>query len=167
MPLNDDGDLIRAYGFVAIYFANLEDRVNERLRQAEPLLPNVEQHSLDSILRRGFQTRVKVLTRLIDWAEAEGPDFQSRTEDLAHAREVLAACRRVATDRNEALHSPIIADLRTGDVTRYSRDHGAYSVLSGEVYDLANSIDGVAGGVIGMGFTINSVVGRPRLSSLS
>ena len=164
MPLHNDGDLVRAYGFVAIRFADLEDGVDERLRQTEPLLPNVSSTPLDSILRWRFSDRVKALRSVFRWAKTNGPSFVRKDQELPEAEEALAQCLKAATERNDTLHSPIIADLRTGDVIRHSRDFGPHPVQAAEVYELANDIQAVASAVGRLRFTLNSILGRPRLS---
>lgn len=163
MPLADDGDLVRAYGFVAIRFATLEDSIDDRLRQAEPLLTNVSDKQLDNILRWKFSDRVKVLRKLFGWATTNGPDFAYKGEQLHRAEQTLSACFDAAKIRNDTLHSPIIADLRTGEVIRHSR-FGFHRVEAAEVYRLANQISCLDSGVGHMRFTVNSMLERPRLS---
>ncbi len=162
MPVSDDGDLVRAYGFVAIYFAYLEDCVNDRLSQVEPLLCNVVDAPLDKVLRWRFSDRVEVLRKVFSWAEANGPSFDHKDEQLLDAEHTLSGCLEAAKERNDTLHSPIIADLTSGDVTRHSRE-GEQPVTSAGVYELANRIFALRGCVERLRFTLNSMLGIPRL----
>lgn len=165
MPLHDDGDLVRAYGFVAIRFASLEDVVDDCLRQIEPLLKQVEKRRpIGHVLRWQFSERVKALRKVFRWAKTNGLDFEHKDYELARAEKILCMCLKAAKKRNETLHSPIIADLRTGAVIRHPRDTGPYKVISKEVYELANGISNIESAVRGLGFTINSMLGRPRFS---
>ena len=90
--LHDDGDLVRAYGFVAIRFASLEESVDERLRQADPLLPNVGEKPLERILRYRFSDRVETLRRVFRWATNHGPEFPNKDDELDRAEHALSAC---------------------------------------------------------------------------
>ncbi len=162
MPLHNDGDLIRAYGFVAIYFAYLEDVLNDRLRQAETLLPDVSDKPLNRILRSRFIDRVEVLRNVFRWAVTSGPSFDRKDQELQEAEEALSACLVKAQERNDTLHSKIIPDPRTGHVIRHSRKLGLQPVTAAEVYELANDIQAVESAVLRLQFTLNSMLGRPR-----
>ena len=164
MPLHDDGDLVRAYGFVAIRFASLEDCIDARLRQAEPLLPNVTDKALDSVLRWRISDRVKVLREVFCLAKTSGPSFRDKDQELENADQTLSYCLEAAKKRNDTLHSPIIADLRTGDVIRHSKNLGPHTVETAEVYELANGIGNLSSALEQLRFTINSILARPRLS---
>ena len=164
MPLHNDGDLVRAYGYVAIRFTSLEDRIDNRLCQAETLLPDVIDKPLCRILRWRFSDRVEVLRSVFRWAMTSGPSFDRKDQELREAEEALSACLMKAIERNDTLHSPIIADMRTGDVIRHSRELGPHPVEAAEVYELANDIVTVTSAVTRLHFTLNSMLGRPRLS---
>lgn len=163
MPLSDDGDLVRAYGFVAIYFAALENSIADCLRKAEPLLQNVSDQDLNSILRWRFSDQVTILRDLFCWAKTNGPTFVNKDSQLIEAEDALSECLKAAKDRNDTLHSPIIANLRTESVIRHSNS-GYHTVLPRDVYRLANHIDDLFGAVGYMQFTLNSLLGRHRLS---
>ena len=164
MALEDDGDLIRAYGFVAIRFATLEESVDDRLRQATPLLPNVTQKAVDELLRYRFSDRVRVLRDVLRWTTTNGPDFPDKGNELSRGERGLSACLDAAKERNDTLHSPIIADLKTGEVIRNSREFGYRKVESGEVYQLANAIADLDSEVAWMRYPLNSILGLPRLT---
>ena len=164
MALEDDGDLIRAYGFVAIRFATLEEGVEDRLRQAAPLLPNVTKKSLDELLGFWFSDRIQVLRKVIKWATMNGPDFPDKGDELQRAERGLSGCLEAAKERNDTLHSPIIADLKTGEVIRNSRVHGYRVVESAEVYQLANAIADLDSEVARMRYPLNSILGLPRFT---
>ena len=82
MPLENDGDLVKAYGFVAIRFATLEDSVADRLKQAEPLLVHVGGLELDKIVRYRFSDQLKILDNILDWSKDHGPDFENKDDEL-------------------------------------------------------------------------------------
>jgi hypothetical protein len=64
MPIQDDGDLIRAYGFVAVYFATPELSLDDRLSDAAPLLSTVEPQPAAVLMeKKRFAEKAKILKR--------------------------------------------------------------------------------------------------------
>jgi hypothetical protein len=151
MPLlRDDRDIIRAFGFVAIYSSDLEDEVAELLRAVTafaPLVRNVESlHTSDQA--RHLRKHLKDLfSRSNSWPYK--PEEERRVEAT------LRAVERVAKERNEILHSPLQADLRTGNITQHNRRRNTRRpISSAEVYALAQRIFDVRSGVLGLQFPI-------------
>lgn len=104
MPIHDDGDIVRAVGFVAIYFANLEDEVDEVIKLgATSGLFTVD----PDIDRRNFRDKLRYIKRGFTHAFASRRPHLYVDADQQQVRSTLMACKAAAKVRNELMHLPI------------------------------------------------------------
>jgi hypothetical protein len=164
MTLNDDGDIVRAYGYVAIYFAELEDRIDDLFGSAESLIAWPPGIKLKAFLSQNmFRRKVNFISQQLAQAFNDSPDHYSKMEDGQLTEGVLAECLKALDDRNEVLHSPIISDMRKGEIIRHSkafagRPESHYLIDSKSTYELADRILDLSGGVSRIGFCVNHLL---------
>jgi uncharacterized C2H2 Zn-finger protein len=146
MPINDDGDVIRACGFMAIYFGNLEEELGD--------LFDVAAQSC-SILRGkshlGFKDRARHLRKHL--SRQFTPEWPSRY-DKARIRCVLGECMKLADKRNEILHSSIIGG-RNGEAILRCRRNGERILTFVEVDALAKKVSAYCGHIYGLQLLLN------------
>jgi hypothetical protein len=116
-------DLIKAVGFLTIYWGYLEMEVDTLIRFASPICPMPRgiagaPITIDKFLEKPFRTRVEYLKkRLLNRCDAVQP-----YPDLARERQrtevTLLAFLDAATERNTMMHSAIYSLSDTGPVKR-------------------------------------------------
>lgn len=127
MALQDDGDLIRGVGYVAIYAAYVEEEIDALLDS----LASVEAVD-DSLRRQPTSTKLKAIKKRLQKLEAPS---------LAELPAELDACGRLLDARNELLHGRIYAVPGSPDELHPGRPGRAKRPVSSiECYDLANAL---------------------------
>ena len=145
MPIFDDGDIIRACGYMAIYFGNLEEELRELFDVAAQSCP-----ILKGKAHLGFKERTRHLrTQLTRKFTPQWPSHYEKTR----IRCILRECMRLADLRNEILHSSIYGG-RNGDTILTSKRNGERTLTSAEVYALANKVSDYSGYVYGLQFVL-------------
>ncbi len=122
--LNDDGDIVKALGYVSLYGAYLEEQVEDLVNLLEPIKK----------YKKGFQISDKIIhtRKAIRLLSAE--DFQDLLNDLC-------TCLEIFQDRNELLHGRIYAGLNRPDTLKSNKpDVFDRPVTSFELYRLANEM---------------------------
>ena len=147
MRFTKTDDPIKGIGFVTIYFANLEDELDDLVKLSGHLfkLP-------PKIGRWTFRDKAEWLQKQFCAAYADY-SYEWSDQESAHVDLVLVACRRAALKRNEILHRPIFGDMKGGalqktvsgnmrrlDVTEIYRFAEYIHKLGGEVYGLSFSL---------------------------
>lgn len=123
--LEDDGDVVRALGFVSLYGAYLEEQIEEVIY----LLDAVRPYS------KGWQVSDKIVharkaIRILGEAE-----FSDLLADLN-------TCLEIFQDRNALLHGRIYGGLDAPDTLTSNRpDVPDREISSAELYQLANEMD--------------------------
>jgi hypothetical protein len=127
MPLQNDGDVVRGLGFVALYSAYLEEQIDNLLLMLHPVepFPECEQRWPTS---RKIEKAQRLVASLV---------FEYRDALLAD----LAASRQLLEWRNEVIHGRIYANFDRLDTLRSGRPNTPNrEVESSELYNLANSL---------------------------
>jgi hypothetical protein len=123
--IEDDGDIVRGLGFVALHAAYLEEEIDNLLIILNPVETYGEERQRWSI-RRKIDQAVKVLGKL---DITEFPDFITD----------LRTCQDLFEDRNEIIHGRIYADFDGSDTLKSGRRNILdRRVSSEELYKLAN-----------------------------
>jgi hypothetical protein len=127
MSLQNDGDVVRGLGFVALYAAYLEEQIDSLLfilQRVEPF-PEIEQRWPTS---RKIEKAKRLVSILV---------FEYRNALLAD----LDASRQLLERRNEVIHGRIYANFDRPDTLRSGRPNTPDRVVeSGELYNLANNL---------------------------
>lgn len=126
--LNDDGDIVRGLGFVALYAAYLEEQIDnllDALDQVESYDPAKQRWPIS----RKIKHAIDVIERL---DTSEFPDY---TKDLQ-------TCLELFEDRNELIHGRIYANFDRPETLRSGRHNNPdREIHSDELYKLANEFD--------------------------
>ena len=126
--LEDDGDIVRGLGFVALYSAYLEEQIDNLLL----LLSPIEEFSED---KQRWQTsrKIKQVKYVIDAIEFDGKD-----ELIAD----LDTCKNLFEDRNKFVHGRIYGNYDRSDTLKSGRPNTPdQEIQSAELYKLANECD--------------------------
>lgn len=145
MPLHDKGDIVKAIGFMTIYYGYLEeslDNLFEIVAEYHPEL-NDKKH-----LR--FSDKAKHLRKQL--VQAFTPDCPS-TYEKHRVRKLLLRCQDLAKDRNEIIHSAIYGGAVDVAILN-SKKTGERAISSVEVSDLANAIFDCSSGVQSLEFVV-------------
>jgi len=145
MPINDDGDIIRACGFMAIYFGNLEEELYDLFDLALQSCPDLE-----SKAHLGFKEKAKHIRKQL---KLRFSDHWPSQYDKVRIRCVLNECMKLADQRNEILHSSIFGGQNDQAILKSRRD-GERIITSAEVYALANKVHEYGGSVMGLKFVV-------------
>src|SRR5437660_3753718 len=111
MSLNDDDDIIKAVGFVAIYSAYLEDELGVLVEIAKKFINfeyKIEEYHLTQ--------QAKILRKKLNRAYNITSAYFLKEEEKERVNAALAAVEKIAKERNRILHSPIIAKQGGVDV---------------------------------------------------
>lgn len=152
--LNDDGDLVRAVGYVAIYSVYLEESVME-------IAKIVDQCS-------SFETKIEQF-RLADQAQyirkslkkcyMKIPDYPAKKSEEKRVLKALKEIEKIAFERNECLHS--IYTSKAGEIIqKNTRQNSSYNITSADIYSLANDIFSLHQIVYGLSFPIEKLKQR-------
>lgn len=136
MALPDDGDLIKALGYVAMYAAWLEEDVDDILRIMAPA------REFDGAVQRLPIGRK--LKHARETVELLGSD---ELDDLVEA---LEAAADVFEMRNELIHGRIYSDPQQGELLKSGRAGiETRQITSAEIYVVADQIWAFRGAFIG------------------
>jgi hypothetical protein len=90
--LQDDGDIIRGLGFVALYAAYLEEHIDNLLQMLDPVWP------YDQKKKRSISEKIKHARKVVK--RLDGQKFSDLVKDLG-------TCIGLFEDRNEIIHGRI------------------------------------------------------------
>lgn len=127
MPLQNDDDVVRGLGFVALYAAYLEEQIDNLLFMLQPIepFPECEQRWPTS---RKIEKARQVVARLV---------FEYREALLAD----LDTSRQLLEWRNEVIHGRIYANFDRPDTLKSGRPNIPNRLVdASELYDLANNL---------------------------
>lgn len=142
--LNNDGDIIKAAGFLAIYSGNLEDELDELYEIAKSFCLELSEYEHLRFADKARHMR-KALARTFKVA----PYYAQKSSEEPRVKSVLQHCKIVADARNAILHSSIYSD-RGGRTMMKNKRRGTRAIRSAEVYDLANEIWSMLGAIYGL-----------------
>ena len=123
--LEDDGDIVRGLGFVALYSAYLEEQIDNLLLLLNP----VEEYGEDK-RRWKISRKIKHVKPILGALEFEGRD------DLIAD---LCTCKELFEDRNRFVHGRMYGNYDRPDTLKSGRPNiPDTEVNSAELYKLAN-----------------------------
>lgn len=126
MLLQNDNDVVRGLGFVALYAAYLEEQIDSLLFMLDPVEPFPESEQRWPIGRK-----IGKAIRLINKLEFDYKD--SLLEDLNSSRKLFEW-------RNEVIHGRIYANFDKSDILRAGRPNMPdREITAEELYMLANN----------------------------
>jgi hypothetical protein len=154
LRLHDDKDPVRALGFIALRAADLEDdlaQLVDLLRKAVPTMhKNVQTLPLADQARHAR----KAFSGLFVAAS----DYLRKSEDEADAYNILREVENIAERRNTALHSQLIG-MPADQIAQINRRRGtSLTITSRELYDLAEDLHALSGGVDGLQFVLGRLL---------
>mgnify|MGYP001617921767 CR=1 FL=1 len=127
MPLQNDDDVVRGLGFVALYAAYLEEQIDNLLFVLQPLEPFPESEQ-----RWPTSRKIEKAKRLV--AELV---FEYRDALLAD----LDGSKQLLDWRNEVIHGRIYANFDRPDTLKSGRPNTPDRVVEpAELYELANNL---------------------------
>jgi hypothetical protein len=145
--INDDGDIIKACGYLAIYSGNLEGELDDLYELAKSYFPEL---AAQEHLR--FTEKARHLRKALLQASKYAPRYRQQEEEKRRIDGILKHCKVVAEDRNAILHSSIYNDQRR-DMIKNKRK-GSRPIKSAEVYKLVNEMHGMYGAIFGLKFAV-------------
>ncbi len=130
MTLVDDGDLIRALGYVALYSAYLEEAIDE-VFSATTAVNGAHHPKMDR-----WQS-----SRKLDHIDQSISGWVGLTDELTRFHTCIGPLKALLERRNLIVHGRIYSDQRTGDVLKPARA-GCPEIpaRSADLYDLANEL---------------------------
>lgn len=132
--LNDDGDIIRGLGFVALYSAYLEEQIDNLL-----FMLNAVAEFTDEEQRWPVSRKIKKAKAVAAEVVFEGRD------DLLR---ILDAAKDAFEKRNQFVHGRIYANFDRPDTLKSGRPNTPdREIVSAELYDLANCFSDLRGEV--------------------
>lgn len=132
--LNDDGDIVRGLGFVALYSAYLEEQIDNLLFMLNPVEAFTEEEQRWPVSRKIKKAKV-----VVGKFNFEGRD------DLV---EILDEAKDAFEERNKIVHGRIYANFERPDTLKSGRPNTPdQEVLSAELYELANYFSDLQGEV--------------------
>lgn len=146
--LVDDGDIIKACGYLAIYAGNLEDELDNLYEVAKSFCPELADYQ-----HLRFADKARHMRKALVRAYKIAPDYAQKRGEEPRVRSILQHCKVVADARNAILHSSIYSES-DGRTMIKSQRRGTRPVRSAEVYDLANKVWGMHGAVYGLTFAV-------------
>jgi hypothetical protein len=133
----DDGDPVKALGFVALNSAYLEDemaRLVEIVQGFAPLHENIQSFRLADQARQVRKTLAKEFAAV--------PNYADKQMHAWRTHRILRDIETIAAERNEVLHSPLIGG-RAVPVLRSRR--GPRRLPSRDIYELSERIANAQG----------------------
>jgi hypothetical protein len=122
--VEDDGDIVKALGFVTLNASYLEEQIELLVDLLEP----VRQYS------KGLQISSKITHSRKAIRKLSGNQFDSLLEDLN-------TCTELFLDRNELTHGRIYRGINRPDTLKSSRPEiSDRAITSAELYQLANEL---------------------------
>lgn len=127
MPLQNDNDVVRGLGFVALYAAYLEEQIDNLLFLLRPIEPFPESEQRWPTSRKIEKAKRLVATLAFEYLDALLTD--------------LDASKQLLEWRNEVIHGRIYANFDRPDTLKSGRPNIPDRVVeSGELYELANNL---------------------------
>jgi hypothetical protein len=127
MPEND-GDIVRGLGFVALYAAYLEEQIDNLLRMLEP----IEEYD-ENKQRWPISGKIRHVSEVIN--ELGGEQFADLLADLR-------TCLELFEHRNELVHGRIYGGFDRSDTLKSGRpDTPDREIDAAELYQLAKEFD--------------------------
>ncbi|MBU2180378.1 MAG: hypothetical protein KJ930_13195 [Gammaproteobacteria bacterium] len=118
----DDGDIVRALGFVTLYSSYLEEQIELLVKMLEPIKP----------YSKGWQVSDKI-------THAKKAIRKMNCSELSGLVEDLCTCSELFLERNELTHGRIFGGVNRPDTLKSSRlEISERQVNSEELYQLAN-----------------------------
>jgi len=132
--LNDDGEIVRGLGFVALYSAYLEEQIDNLLFMLRPVEDFTEEEQRWPVSRKIGKAK----------AVAGKFDFEGRDKLI----EVLDEAKGAFEKRNKIVHGRIYANFDRPDTLKSGRPNTAdREIASAELYELANYFSDLQGEV--------------------
>ena len=132
MPLNDDGDLIRALGYVALYAAYLEEAIDDVLL------------AVCSVNKDADRKKLRwPVSRKIDFIHQSMEDWNNLSTELSRFTNIIVMLSELLERRNFYIHGRIYADRKSGDILKPAREgYPEIPAMSSDLYSLANDLFG-------------------------
>ena len=131
VTLSDDGDIVRALGLVTMYFAHLEQVLNDCLDQAST------HHGYQRLPGNylGFERRRRHLRSFVNGCEGDA-------SHLRLADSFLRSCWHCARLRNRLVHGPIVSNpgRKTVELIESGDSRKAVTLNSARIYKIAQDI---------------------------
>jgi hypothetical protein len=145
--LQNDGDIVRGLGFVALYAAYLEEQIDNLLMMLAPI------EAYDKKKQRWhISKKIKHVIRVLGRLDAE------EIPDLATD---LRTCINLFEDRNKLIHGRIYGNFDRPDTLKSGRlNTPEREVTPEELYKLANEFWDFRGAIYGSIFNIPRAVGK-------
>lgn len=132
--LNDDGDIVRGLGFVALYSAYLEEQIDNLLFMLSPVEAFTEEEQRWPVSRKIKKAKVV----------AGKFNFEGR-DDLV---EILDEAKGAFEERNKIVHGRIYANFDRPDTLKSGRPNTPdQEIVATELYELANYFSDLQGEV--------------------
>jgi hypothetical protein len=130
MPIADDGDIVRALGFVTLYAAYVEEAVDDCVS----VLITTDRDVDERLFRQPISEKIRYCQRRL---RALAP----LTAELQYLPDALDYTRRLLEERHDVVHGRLYAGVDGQDIRRSGRQGVPdRQVTSGELYDLANAL---------------------------
>ena len=130
MALNDDGDLVRGLGYVALYAAYLEEAIEDVFTAVSAV----------SGMRDPRMDRWQI-SRKLDHIRQSISQWPQLTDELARFLTCIDPLTQLLERRNLVIHGRIYADPKTGDVLKPARvGYPDVPAVAADLYDLANEL---------------------------
>jgi hypothetical protein len=159
-------DLIKAVGFLAIYWGYLELEIDTLLKFSAPIVPMPLDNgrnaiTMEKFLERSFRNRVEYLKkRLLDRCDIVRP-YPELTRERHKIESALSECTDVSLQRNEVMHSAIYSQSTGGTVQRERLSGATEAIDAQTVCDLANHIFSLGGGVFALQIVAHRLMNAP------
>ena len=136
MPINDNGDIARAVGYVAIYGAYIEDRVAELIDMVKEII-----RLRENINFLSASDQAKHLHKALKSAFSNAPDYSRKNDDIEQTNKILADVEGHLKNRHVVIHSTLISKPGGDIIIRKNRrTNTEEEVSSKEIIDLANDL---------------------------
>jgi hypothetical protein len=139
-------DLVKAVGYLAIYWGYLELELDERVKAASPIVPMpIDKKSgaaitTDIFLERPFRNRVDYLKKhLLDRFDRTRA-CRGLARDRTMIDKTLSRCATFSDLRNEYMHSVIYSKEGVGTFLQERKTRATTRINAQEVCNLANAV---------------------------
>jgi hypothetical protein len=123
--MNDDGDIVKAIGYMTLYGAYLEEQIESLVELLTPIIPYTGGWPISSKIKHAIAC-LKVLN---------GNEVSSLVTDLG-------TCVKIFNDRNELVHGRIYAGIGRPDTLTSSKASVPDRIVtSKEIYQLVNEME--------------------------
>jgi len=130
MPLADDGDIVRALGFVTLYAAYIEEAVDDCVS----VLNTADVEVDERLFRQPISEKIRYCQRRLR-------GLVPLTDELEYLPGALDYTRKLLEARHDVVHGRLYAGVNGQDIRRSGRQGVPdRQVTSGELYELANAL---------------------------